>query len=55
MSRLETRVTKLEALADPSEPENIELVWERDREPVPGELVITWQREGMSDELTETS
>ncbi|GEM_PF-1426643 len=55
LSKLETKVTKLEALAGDPEPERIELIWERDREPGPGELVITWQREGLGDEPVEAS
>jgi len=47
---LETRVEALEAkVVDPGR-ELLEIIWERDREPEPGELVITWQREGEGDE-----
>ena len=50
MSRLETRVEKLEAQTDDPGREQIILIWERDREPEPGELVISWLREGLRDE-----
>ena len=50
MGKLSARVERLEALADPPEPEFLELVWDRDREPEPGELVISWLREGLGDE-----
>jgi len=56
--KLETRVEKLEALSGDPEPELLDLVWSRDRVPVPGELVISWLpeygREG-DDELDKTS
>ena len=42
MSKLETRISKLERTAGGDEREPIELIWERDREPVEGELVISW-------------
>ena len=52
MGKLSARVERLEALADPPEPEFLELVWDRDREPEPGELVISWLQEGLRDEPT---
>ena len=52
MSKLETRVERLEAQTDDPGREQIILIWERDREPEPGELVISWlppNERGMAD------
>ena len=42
MSRLETRVERLEAQTVDPEAAPIIIVWERGREPEPGDLVISW-------------
>ena len=40
---LETRVEALEAKTGGDERELFEIIWDRDYEPGPGVLVITWQ------------
>ena len=51
---LETRVEVLEARTGGDERELIEIIWDRDYEPKPGVLVITWLRAGVIGDEPET-